>query len=67
VLGHALYMKMIHRGKAKTDKIDAAKLAGLQRGGLFPMAYVYPTRSSTCHRCPKSSATRATAHPGKWL
>jgi transposase len=42
VLGHALYMKMIHGGKAKNDKIDAAKLAGLLRGGLFPMAYVYP-------------------------
>jgi transposase len=42
VLGHALYMKLIHGGKAKTDKIDAAKLAGLLRGGLFPMAYVYP-------------------------
>jgi transposase len=42
VLGHALYMKMIHGGKSKTDKIDAAKLAGLLRGGLFPMAYVYP-------------------------
>ena len=42
VLGHALYMKMIHGGKAKTDKIDAAKLAGMLRGGLFPMAYVYP-------------------------
>ena len=42
VLGHALYMKMIHGGKAKTDRIDAAKLAGMLRGGLFPMAYVYP-------------------------
>src|SRR5262245_21537250 len=41
-LGHALYMRMIHGGKAKTDKIDAAKLAGLLRGGLFPMGYVYP-------------------------
>ena len=41
-LGHALYMKMIHGGKAKTDKIDAAKIAALLRGGLFPMAYVYP-------------------------
>jgi transposase len=27
----------------KTDKIDAAKIAGLLRGGLFPQAYVYPT------------------------
>ena len=42
VLGHALYMKLIHGGKAKNDKIDAAKLASLLRGGLFPMAYVYP-------------------------
>ena len=42
VLGHALYMRMIHGGKSKTDKIDAAKIAGLLRGGLFPQAYVYP-------------------------
>jgi len=42
VLGHALYMKAIHGGKAKTDKIDAGKLAALLRGGLFPLAYVYP-------------------------
>ena len=37
VLGHALYMKMIHGGKAKNDKIDAAKLAGMLRGGLFAL------------------------------
>jgi transposase len=42
VLGHALYMRMIHGGKSKTDRIDAAKLASMLRGGLFPMAYVYP-------------------------
>ena len=42
VLGHALYMKAIHGGKAKNDRIDAAKIAGLLRGGMFPMAYVYP-------------------------
>jgi hypothetical protein len=40
VLGHALSMKLIHGGKAKNDRIDAAKLAGLLRGGLFPLAYV---------------------------
>jgi hypothetical protein len=39
-LGHALYMKAIHGGKAKNDRIDAAKIAGLLRGGMFPMAYV---------------------------
>jgi len=42
VLGHALYMKAIHGGKAKNDKIDAQKIAGLLRGGMIPEAYVYP-------------------------
>lgn len=41
-LGHALYMKAIHGGKAKNDRIDADKIAKLLRGGNFPMAYVYP-------------------------
>jgi transposase len=41
-LGHALYMKAIHGGKAKTDKIDARKIAVLLRGGMLPQAYVYP-------------------------
>jgi len=27
VLGHALYMKAIHGGKAKNDKVDAHKIA----------------------------------------
>src|SRR5207247_2429774 len=42
VLGHALYMKAIHGGKAKNDKIDSQKIAALLRGGLLPQAYVYP-------------------------
>ena len=42
VLGHALYMKAIHGGKAKNDKIDSRKIAGLLRSGMIPMAYVYP-------------------------
>jgi transposase len=44
VLGHALYMKAIHGGKAKNDKIDAHKIAVLLRGGMLPMAYVYPAQ-----------------------
>jgi transposase len=43
VLGHALYMKAIHGGKAKTDKIDAHKIAVLLRGGMLPQAYAYPS------------------------
>ncbi len=42
VLGHALYMKAIHGGKAKNDKIDSYKIACLLKGGNFPMAYNYP-------------------------
>jgi len=42
VLGHALYMKAIHGGKAKNDRIDAGKIARLLRGGNFPIAYAYP-------------------------
>jgi transposase len=42
VLGHALYMKAIHGGKAKHDTIDSQKIAVLLRGGMLPQAYVYP-------------------------
>ena len=36
VLGHALYMKAIHGGKAKNDKIDSHKIAALLRGSMLP-------------------------------
>jgi transposase len=42
VLGHARYMKAIHGAKSKTARIDALKIAKLLRGGMFPIAYVYP-------------------------
>src|SRR5207244_4366448 len=42
VLGHALYMRLIHGGKGKNDRIDAAKIARLLRTGAFPLAYAYP-------------------------
>ncbi len=56
VLGHALYMKAIHGGKAKNDKIDAHKIAVLLRSGMLPQAYVYPaemraTRDLLRRRC----------------
>ena len=44
VLGHALYMRAIHGGKAKNDKIDSHKIAVLLRGGSFPLAYTYPKK-----------------------
>jgi transposase len=36
VLGHALYMKAIHGGKAKNDTIEAQQIAVLLRGGMLP-------------------------------
>jgi transposase len=42
ILGHALYMKAIHGGKAKNDRIDSFKIASFMRGGNFPLAYTYP-------------------------
>jgi len=44
VLGHALYMRMIHGAKAKNDRIDSRKTVGLLRGGLMPQAYAYPQK-----------------------
>jgi hypothetical protein len=41
VLGHALYMRAIHGGKAKNDRIDAHKIAALLRGRMLLQAYVY--------------------------
>jgi len=44
VLGHALYMKAIHGGKTKNDKIDSYKIAALLKGGNFSIAYPYPAK-----------------------
>jgi len=44
VLGHALYMKAIHGGNSKNDKIDSHKIAVLLRGGALAQAYVYPAK-----------------------
>jgi transposase len=43
-LGHALYMKAMHGGKAKNDKIDSQKIAALLRRGMLSQAYVYPAK-----------------------
>jgi transposase len=42
VVGHALYMRLIHGAKAKNDRLDAEKIARLLKGGNFPLSYVYP-------------------------
>jgi transposase len=42
VLAHALYLKAIHGGKNKNDRIDSEKIAHLLRTNLIAPAYVYP-------------------------
>ena len=42
VLAHALYVKAIHGGKNKNDRVDSEKLCHLLRSNLIPPAYVYP-------------------------
>jgi transposase len=44
IFGYALYMRALHGGKSKNDKIDSQKIAALLHGGLIPMAYVYPSK-----------------------
>jgi transposase len=41
-LGHAYYMKTIHGGKTKTDRLDCRKIADLMRTNYYPLAYDYP-------------------------
>jgi transposase len=42
VLAHALYLRLIHGGKNKNDRIDSEKIAHLLRSNMIPPAYVYP-------------------------
>lgn len=42
VLGHAQYMKAIHNGKSKNDRVDSAKIAKLTCAHMLPESYVYP-------------------------
>lgn len=42
VLAHALYLKLIHGGKNKNDRLDSKKLADLLRTNLIPPSYIYP-------------------------
>ena len=44
VLAHALYLKAIHGGKNKNDRIDSEKLAHLLRSNLIPPSYAYPAQ-----------------------
>ncbi len=45
VMAHALYLRLIHGGKNKNDRIDSAKIAHLLRSNMIPPAYVYPVEN----------------------
>ena len=49
-LGHAYYMKTIHGGKTKTDRLDCRKIADLMRTNYYPLAYDYPKRNARHQR-----------------
>ena len=67
VLGHAYYMKAIHGGKSKNDRIDSNKIAVLPRGGTFP----WPTSTrARCGRhgiCCGAASTSSTSAPSSSL
>lgn len=41
-LGHAYYLRCIHGGKHKNDRLDSKKLTGLMRTDFFPIGYPCP-------------------------
>ena len=44
VLAHALYLRAIHGGKNKNDRIDSEKITHLLRSNLIPPSHVYPAQ-----------------------
>jgi transposase len=50
-LGHAYYMKTIHGGKTKTDRLDCRKIADLMRTNYYPLAYDYPKEMRAKAKC----------------
>ena len=62
VLGHALYMRAIHGGKAKNDRIDAHKIAALLRGGWSLRLTSIPRDA----RHPPSAAPTKSPHAQAW-
>jgi hypothetical protein len=64
VLGHALYMRAIHGAKAKNDRIDSRKTAGLLRGGMMPQGLRLPARDESDARFDaEAAALRAPPWP----
>lgn len=67
ILGHALYMKAIHGGKTKNDRIDSFKIAMLMRGGNFHWPTSIPRRCGPpaicCDAGPASSGMGLCSRP----
>ena len=64
VLGHALYMKAIHGGKAKNDKIDARRSPSCSAAACSPWPTSTPdARPATCSAAAPTSSATPTCHP----
>ena len=67
VLAHALYVKAIHGGKNKNDRIDSEKLAHLLRSNLIPPVLRLSRRpNALCAPCCVSASSTSGAGPNCW-
>src|SRR5262245_774368 len=63
VLAHALYVKAIHGGKNKNDRIDSEKLSHLLRSTSFRRLTFTPLSCVRCARCYASSCSSSGSVP----
>ena len=66
ILGHALYMRAIHGGKSKNDKIDSQKIAALLEGRPDPHGLRLPAADAG-HAGPDAPAQPSDAQAGRAL
>ena len=67
VLAHALYLRAIHGGKNKNDRIDSEKIAHLLRSNLIPPAYVsIPLTNDHSAPCCANASTLSGGAPNCW-
>ncbi|PYJ80832.1 MAG: hypothetical protein DME22_23020 [Verrucomicrobia bacterium] len=67
VLAHALYVKAIHGGKNKNDRIDSEKLTHLLRSNLIRRPTSIRLTNGRCVRCCVSASSTSGAGPNCWL
>jgi hypothetical protein len=66
VLAHALYLKAIHGGKNKNDRIDSEKIAHLLRSNLNPSPMSIRPINGPCAPCCASASSSSGNAPICW-